>query len=428
MKKVIFSKYSNDRNTNYAIRTDILKDENGNKYIYKSGTTAGGKEHIKHMYMMYTGLDEMFKNTKISPNKCKFDDETLELEYVEGVLLEEQLDIYLNNGDVEAFKKLLLEYLSELRKVATEEFEYSEKFYEIFGDKYEKTEKTVSFPISNIDIIFENILIKDEEWILLDYEWTIDLKVPFDYILYRTALYYETPVRKALLPDDFNLYEMLGLKQEMLGIYEDMESHFQDYILYNNTPLWKLYQEMGKDIHFVHEYVLHKNDKSYQMQILHDYGEGFVDVDNYIKTVKDSRGVVSLDIKVDDGIKLIRIDPAERCCIVNILEVTGKGNTDYDVNYGIFNGITYDNKFVCYDNSDPQIWIADFRENVEYIHVEYEIAYISENMAEIVKNMLHDKNELKVNLEIALEENNGLKNSLSWKITKPLRKVKEGLS
>ena len=35
MKKVIYSKYSNERNHCLAIRTDILQDEDGVRYVQK---------------------------------------------------------------------------------------------------------------------------------------------------------------------------------------------------------------------------------------------------------------------------------------------------------------------------------------------------------------------------------------------------------
>ena len=47
MKKVIYSKYSNERNHCLAIRTDILQDEDGVRYVQKLPEFPEGKLHVE---------------------------------------------------------------------------------------------------------------------------------------------------------------------------------------------------------------------------------------------------------------------------------------------------------------------------------------------------------------------------------------------
>ena len=182
MRKIIFSKYSNDRNANYKIRTDILKDEDNNYYVTKCATNINSKKHLEHMNVMYEKLESVFKDVGIFPNKCSMKQDVLELEYVEGYTLQNILDNFLQNNEIEKFKDLIYEYTGKLRKAAVDGFEITEQFKEVFGDCFKETEGIKSFPVSNIDMLFENIVIQDGKWILLDYEWTFMMSVPIDYI------------------------------------------------------------------------------------------------------------------------------------------------------------------------------------------------------------------------------------------------------
>ena len=53
MKKVIYSKYSNERNHCLAIRTDILQDEDGVRYVQKLPEFPEGKLHVEAIYHWY---------------------------------------------------------------------------------------------------------------------------------------------------------------------------------------------------------------------------------------------------------------------------------------------------------------------------------------------------------------------------------------
>lgn len=387
MRKIIFSKYSNDRNDNYRIRTDILKDEDNNYYVTKIGTNKNSKKHLELMNDMYEKLERVFKNVEIVPNKCSMQQDMLELEYVEGHTLQRILDNFLQNNEIEKFKALVHVYTQKLREAATAEFELTEQFKEVFGDCYKETEGIKSFPVSNIDMLFENIVIQDERWILLDYEWTFMMPVPIDYILFRTINYYESPVRNTLINSKYDLYELFGIKREMIPVYVKMEENFQKYILKGNKPLWQMYEDIGKNVYYPQGLVNLESEERMRrrMQILYDYGNGFEGVSD-LDTVIDECGTVVLDIDIKEGIQTIRIDPAERTCIVNINKIIGIADDNYEVKYST-NGESYDNKFVCFDHYDPQIWIGDFRKGVKSMHVEYNIEYINDFMLKKIEEL-----------------------------------------
>ena len=96
MKKVVFSKYSNDRNIKFKIRTDILQDENNRRYVRKVGMTDEGKTHLKTMSEMARQLELVYADSIFETNKASYSDGVLELEYVQGRTLEDMLDTCLS--------------------------------------------------------------------------------------------------------------------------------------------------------------------------------------------------------------------------------------------------------------------------------------------------------------------------------------------
>ena len=61
---IIYSKFSNDRRDEYAIVTNILKDEEGNRYIEKLATKPAGQKHISNLSIWEKELKEKYTFTK----------------------------------------------------------------------------------------------------------------------------------------------------------------------------------------------------------------------------------------------------------------------------------------------------------------------------------------------------------------------------
>ena len=49
MEKLIYTKYSNQRNAGFAIRTDIYQREDGRRIVRKYADTDEAKAHIDHI-------------------------------------------------------------------------------------------------------------------------------------------------------------------------------------------------------------------------------------------------------------------------------------------------------------------------------------------------------------------------------------------
>ena len=159
MKKIIFSKYSNDRSVRFKIHTDILEDESGKRYVRKVGMTEEGKSHLKVMSEKAQKLSELYQGSIFEINACMYDSEgVLELEYVQGKTLEDMLDHWLTRGKKEQFEKLVTMYGNAVRSLATESFEPCAEYYEVFGADAYAPQDALAMSCSNVDMIFPNLI------------------------------------------------------------------------------------------------------------------------------------------------------------------------------------------------------------------------------------------------------------------------------
>lgn len=436
MKKVVFSKYSNDRNIKFKIRTDILQDENNKRYVRKVGMTDEGKTHLKTMSEMARQLNLIYTGSIFEANKAGYSDGVLELEYVQGRTLEDMLDTYLSMKKYDKFENLVTMYGIEMRKLATEHFTPCDEYYMIFGEESYSSQESFSMSYSNIDMIFANLLENGEKWIVLDYEWTFPITVPIEYILFRTVNYYQTPERASKM-NGMDMYKMFGLNESDIPIFQKMEENFQHFVYVGNTPLWKLYGTMGKQYYFPAGLVEegHIKAERKKVEIVKFYDENYKS--EYIKATPDESGDVSLDISVD-GCNTLRVDPANASCIVYIKKVVAVDtNGGTDIAYGT-NGESSDNQLVYFNTDDPQILIGNVADDVKMIHVEYNIEFVNKTMLGYLESKNKSFNDMRCeNLEKDIEilkqreklaelskKIQNMENSVSWRITKPARSVK----
>ena len=135
MKKVVYSKFSNERSKAFDIRTDILIDEHKKKTVRKVPCYEEGIPHVNNIKRWYDELSQMFHGTKISVNHCALTEEGVELEYLEGMYtLEEGLHQLWQSGKKDKAMKYLNIYIEIIRESATEPFRMTEEFREIFGN------------------------------------------------------------------------------------------------------------------------------------------------------------------------------------------------------------------------------------------------------------------------------------------------------
>ena len=195
-----YVKYSNDRQREYQIRTEILPvsltgmegregmtpEEKSNLpkllAVRKRPLSIEAETHIGNMDVAYRKLKDRYTGGELRINRCKLVKEEgespyVELEYIEGVTLAELLDARLEQDDMDGFLELFRKYLSMIDHNSKE-------------------------PVADFDLIFSNILISAKDagkpfdalnnsiWTLIDYEWTFGKQMDTKELAFRAFYCY----------------------------------------------------------------------------------------------------------------------------------------------------------------------------------------------------------------------------------------------
>ena len=398
MNKIIYSKYSNERDDRFKIRTSILEDKLGNRKVEKFALSKESKSHIENIYRYYKLLSKLCENTKLSVNKCYLMENSVEFEYLEGETLEEYLDLLNEKKDYSGIIATIKEYANLINEtMGTENFRISKEFEAVFGDvKFPNNLKASK--ISNIDMIFSNIIMKDK-WNIIDYEWTFEFLVPVNYIIYRAvAIYIYDSVKRVELAN-IGIFKLLGISDEEVQQYQKMGMGFENYVYRKTIGSAKLYNNLRGENYWI-KYLLDKEYKDinkYNIQIFYDYGEGFSEENSHIiKKVQEENNNFRFEIEINNDIKSIRIDPSNYSCIVKIIKMVGYNGEFYKIDYKT-NGREINNNTTIYLTTDPQIYCENVKYNTSKIIVEIEVQILKETLVIEIDNI---RNDLKIQKEI----------------------------
>lgn len=375
--KTIYTKFSNERSAEFAICTNILLGNDGKKYIEKQPMHDAGTEHIKRLNRWEKELNCKYKDTVYEANRLLQMEGHLCFEYVQGETLESMLDALFYGGEKDALCEMLENFAKDILAVNNEcDFDITDEFRKVFGD--------VTLPsglrcarVTNIDMIPANIIVHDGKRTIIDYEWTFDFPIPAHYVIYRMLRDYITGSSelRAELQNE-NLYEKMGLTQEEIRAYEEMEICFQKYILGQMVPIWKIHASVVKPKYAVEEMFNQVSMDEFKVELFWDTGKGFRAEENQIfSNVLEDNGDVNLRISVANDVKAVRLDPGELPCIVvwdyakGYIE-TEEGDKEYLIKISTNAGLNTKGIYF-FGAEDPQIYLDGFREGTREISISF---------------------------------------------------------
>ncbi len=228
MGKVLFAKYNRNRRKEFQIST-TLYEENGKRYARKRAITAEAVGHVLGMKSSYEQLRDIYTNVALLEGS--FDADSAVFEFLEGKNVTHMLLEAMEGKDKEQFLeqvKKLAAYIFDTQKPLAD-FEKTEQFTAVFGDIDIAGN---SLPVTNIDLIFDNIVEKDGAYICLDYEWAFAFKVPADYVCYRSIHYFYTRNVGEIRSDisEKELMNACGIEDQAMEAYRSMEENFQRWV------------------------------------------------------------------------------------------------------------------------------------------------------------------------------------------------------
>lgn len=438
MSDVIFAKISNDRAEEFSICTDMVKQEDGQIKVRKYGASSKADEHINNIIKWSELLKEQYSGSELDVCASRKNGNTAESLFCEGKTLEEIVDLYIHEKEYEKAEHLIKKYLDIIRdRNSSKEFTITDEFKKVFGEvKFNSPMKTAD--VNDIDMVLNNVIVTEDGWKLIDYEWTFDFPIPVEFILYRVCHYYfETNNLRKVFGDK----QFINISQEDKETFARMEVSFQNYVKGNTHPMRELYTSIGKQAVNVGS-VLENLRKS--IRIYTDNGEGYVEngAKNYTFIPVDGK-TFNISFPVSDTAIKYRVDPGETGCTIKFNKVVAN---DRIIIPFITNGIEVgEDAYVC--GEDP--WIEfDVKDTIiNSICIEFEMDTNITDCFDVLKSNVEraDRAEAAIaainaareGLEKQLSDaNNQIQNlnrekevllaSRSFKVTKPLRYLKKG--
>lgn len=440
MNKILYNKYSNERATQFNIRTQISEDGDGKRIVSKIAVGRESMSHVQNMYNFYEKLHKKYQDAGISMAPCTLNGDGADFEFIKGKNISTILDELIEEDRFEEIKEIFKRYIAFVRGQETETtFKAGDSFKKVFGDVGCFNDKKIGIQKpANIDLIFENIIADNDKWTIIDYEWILDMEVPSDFIIYRTIFYtlYNSPLRPKF--EQMNLYEMAGISKEELPVFEQMEQSFQKYVTGDTVAVARYYQR-GIDVKkLVAERVW--TEKEISFQIYKDMGQGISEeTSERIETcLEGEKRNFYFEVPVEDGVKALRLDPGDEQIVLNIEE----SNIEIEATNGEF----LDKNTLYFKDEDPWIIVSEkclksndklyIKGNAEKVHAPSVTVFnkYSCDVHELMENkavLEADKASLTGERDALIRENdrlnqqiNNILNSSSWKVTKPIRKIK----
>lgn len=382
-----YTKYSNDRSVDKAIKTEMVV-EDGKKIIRKYALSKDSAEHVRGIYTSFEKLSERYEGSKLEINKCSLVDGELpyvELEYVEGITLAEIMDSYLQREDVEGFRALFKEYVERIS----------------YGE-----EKAVA----DYDMIFANIIVNQDKWTVIDYEWTVFEKTDTKEIAFRSIYCYllENNKRSNLCDKEWAM-QYLGIRPEEIAEYQKKEVKFQEGVMGKRMSMSQLIQIIGGKLFVVERWRKEITNRlaNKTVQIYEDTGEGYQqETVYYIENAYTSENEIKFELNIRGDVQHLRIDPANESCVCKIKELTFNGEKIpvTDERMITINGQMAEETYV-FATSDPNINIhlAELeRKQRNTLFLSMEINFMSAKMCENLENGL--KREIQVVTQPGLKE------------------------
>lgn len=362
--EIIYTKYSNDRAQAYVLRTELLETPEG-KVIRKIPLSEKAKEHIRGMEEAYRLLLGRYEGSGLCVNPCRFSEngDYAEFPFEKGRTLEELLDECLEKEDMEGFYRLFDKYLALIS----------------YGEES---------GVTDYDLIFANILVDEDKWTVIDYEWTVRERVPAKEIAFRAVYCYVLEEEKRnKLNLDF-IIGKLGITPAEAEEYREKELKFQKRVTGKRKSMGEIRAAIGTysvdPKKLMEKHLQEILDK--RIQIYVDEGNGFSEENSYyLPDIYIDEYTIEAEVPFDGNVTALRIDPADRPCTVKLLELS--------VNHTVVpvtrknvqtNGKTMKSNTCVFTTADPNITIqlANIpRSGENVLFVKMEVVPLPEDIA-----------------------------------------------
>ena len=190
--KILYVKSNNEREKKYQIQT-IIFEKNGEKFVKKKALCKEAIPHLMHMKESYDSLSASIVDSNVHLAKIiEEENDSLTFEFIDGISMEKKILDALKGGKQESVNHIIDSYIELLNTgfktiKTTSQNILTPEGKRIFQDlDFADLGDTLCFDeISNVDLIFSNIIYRDNKIYLIDYEWVFKGALPLNYSLFR---------------------------------------------------------------------------------------------------------------------------------------------------------------------------------------------------------------------------------------------------
>lgn len=244
MAEVTYVKYNRTRRERFQIKTAILEEE-GQRYVEKSALWDNGIAHIRSFEEKYNRLSRECEKIHFLEPHISADGSAARFDYLRGQTMAEILGQKIGSFDFLQELKGCLETIYAVRPEYVSEFEVTPEFLKVFcsdGEEYLDQISGIkddSFDASNVDGLFENMLVTDHGFCAIDYEWVYTFPVPAHFMQYRTLFYFYRQYKSLMEYDSFESFiRNFEIEEALIPVYEAMEHSFQNYVHGENQRIY----------------------------------------------------------------------------------------------------------------------------------------------------------------------------------------------
>ena len=417
----MYARFSNERRADAQIRTDLYKDR-----VKKRAVKPEALGHVLAMQVTGPLLEESLQGVTVLGKECAVNqvtsasesDRCVEISFAQGESLEQILDKMSEAGKEEEVAQALLSFVQGLKNSpALSEFTMTERFSEIFGniaDWQQYDWKTL--PVSDIDLVCQNVLLSDKA-VIIDHEWTFDFPVPVDFLVFRFLYFYLEAKHRACMENKafIGIYEKAGITAEMRDVFLAMETAFQHYVQSDAKVLCNSFDVEGKPVLTYVEIagqVKSLNGKTVRV------GEG-----GSITAKRSPEGVYLYKLPdAADGmtISLEGFDATERAKVLRLGAMAERNGVHTGLSLET-NGMHLGGLLYLFEQQIPQVTLHGIEDGDNGAEISAEEIEMSEAAIRELRTTITDMRFIIDNREQQIRD---LKNSASWKVTKPLRALK----
>ena len=246
----IYLKFNLTRREEFQIRTAVCQKD-GQRYVEKAALRLEGSGHIWSFKEKHQALLRQYHNLKVVDPVMSESASAAMFPFLTGQTWAEKLGNEMRSGSI------WLEVVRDAMKLVYEEsgentkpFVPEEEFYEVFGtpelwgaeccQAWEHIlEQGKAYAVSNIDGLFENMMVTEDGTYCLDYEWVFDFPVPLSFLKYRTLYYFHRQYQSIM--DGISIEDFLdefAISVPEMHLYQAMEAEFQKYVHGGNQQLY----------------------------------------------------------------------------------------------------------------------------------------------------------------------------------------------